>query len=32
MNRFRKVLLSFEKAKERHMVLLHLVAALVCWR
>ena len=32
MNRFRKLLVSFEKTKESYLALLHLAAAMVCWR
>jgi transposase len=32
MNRFRKLLVSFEKTKESYMALLHLAAAMICWR
>jgi hypothetical protein len=32
MNRFRKLLVSFEKTKESYEALLHLAAAMVCWK
>jgi transposase len=31
-NRFRKLLVSFEKTKESYMALLSLAAAMICWR
>ncbi len=32
INRFRKLLVSFEKSKESFVALLSLAAALICWR
>ena len=31
-NRFRKLLVSFEKTRESYVALLYLAAAMVCWR
>lgn len=31
-NRFRKLLVSFEKTKESYIALLSLAAAMICWR
>jgi len=31
-NRFRKLLVSFEKKEESYLALLSLAAALICWR
>jgi len=32
LNRFRKLLVSFEKTKEGYVTMLALVAAMICWR
>ena len=32
LNRFRKLLVSFEKTKEGYVALLALAAAMICWR
>ncbi len=32
LNRFRKLLVSFEKTADSYLALLHLAAALICWR
>lgn len=32
LNRFRKLLVSFEKTEDSYTALLHLAAALICWR
>jgi putative transposase len=32
LNRFRKLLVSFEKTEVSYTALLHLAAALICWR
>ena len=32
LNRFRKLLVSFEKTKEAYVALLALAAAMICWR
>ena len=32
LNRFRKLLVSFEKTEASHLALLFLAAALICWR
>lgn len=31
-NRFRKLLVSFEKTEQSYLALLYLAAALICWR
>jgi transposase len=32
INRFRKLLVSFEKKEESYLALLSLAAAMICWR
>ena len=32
LNRYRKMLVSFEKTEESHVALLTLAAAMICWR
>jgi hypothetical protein len=32
LNRFRKLLVNFEKTEESYAALLSLAAALICWR
>ena len=32
LNRFRKLLVSFEKTEASYIALLHLAAAMICWR
>jgi hypothetical protein len=32
LNRFRKLLVSFEKTKEGYVALLALASAMICWR